>query len=313
MTRRAVALLMGALWLAAVPSANADIVGAGGDAVHIPPPTSVLLHELESDTEIFAFDEVEDLELTDDVAVNITAPGTYVEPADLTPGIIPAGARINSHFVHVDKVGSSNVAVRYSGAITFDRDILGLAILDAELDGSDGVGAPATTYPTGQVFRGFEMTEPFGTPGTQARDDVVLSADRRTIELRFGVSCCLDQLRVITASTTRLVGIDIKPGSDPNAINPGSRGVVPVAILTTDTLDAATVDPSTACLEDDCTEAHGTGHIEDVDGDGDLDLVLHFETQETGIAAGDTEACLTAETLDGEPLRSCDSIVTVDP
>lgn len=41
------------------------------------------------------------------------------------------------------------------------------------------------------------------------------------------------------------VVIDIKPGSDPNAINPRSKGVIPVAILTTDTFDAQSVDPST--------------------------------------------------------------------
>jgi hypothetical protein len=37
--------------------------------------------------------------------------------------------------------------------------------------------------------------------------------------------------------------IDIKPGSFPNSINPRSKGVIPVAILTTDTFDATTVDP----------------------------------------------------------------------
>ena len=35
---------------------------------------------------------------------------------------------------------------------------------------------------------------------------------------------------------------DIKPGSNPNSINLGSGGVVPVAILTTATFDAADVD-----------------------------------------------------------------------
>jgi hypothetical protein len=37
--------------------------------------------------------------------------------------------------------------------------------------------------------------------------------------------------------------IDIKPGGDPNSVNPGSRGVVSVAILTTEDFDATTVDP----------------------------------------------------------------------
>ena len=59
------------------------------------------------------------------------------------------------------------------------------------------------------------------------------------------------------------------------------------------------------------TEAHGKGYIEDVNGDGKPDLVLHFRTQETGIACGDTEAVLTGETFAGDPLQGADAIKTV--
>jgi hypothetical protein len=41
------------------------------------------------------------------------------------------------------------------------------------------------------------------------------------------------------------VDIDIKPGSDTNPINPTSRGVIPVAILGSDTFDVADVDVTT--------------------------------------------------------------------
>jgi len=116
------------------------------------------------------------------------------------------------------------------------------------------------------------------------------------------------------------VVIDIKPGSFPNSIKLSNNGVIPVAILSTSTFDATTVDPSTVCFGDaeapaerDCTEAHSTGHIQDADGDGDLDLVLHYETGQTGIDHGDTQACLTGTTFGGTAIEGCDSVRTLAP
>jgi hypothetical protein len=107
------------------------------------------------------------------------------------------------------------------------------------------------------------------------------------------------------------VEVDIKPGSDPNSINLKSKGVIPAAILTTDDFDATTVDPlSVQFGPDGATEVHGKGHIEDVDDDGDTDLVFHFKTQETGIQCGDTEAGLAGETFDGQAVEGFDSVIT---
>jgi hypothetical protein len=117
-------------------------------------------------------------------------------------------------------------------------------------------------------------------------------------------------LPFVCESEERQVDVDIKPGSDTNPINLKSKGVIPVAIVTTDDFDATTVDPlSVRFGPAEATEAHERGHLEDVDGDGDIDLMLHFRTQETGIQPGDTEACLIGETFNGDALRGCDSIM----
>jgi len=109
------------------------------------------------------------------------------------------------------------------------------------------------------------------------------------------------------------VEIDIKPGSDPNAVNPTARGILPVAILGSDTFDVADVDATTLAFgPGEAAPLHSSGgHAEDVNDDGYTDWVSHYRIEEVEVAAGDTELCLTGETLDGIPIEGCDAIVTV--
>ena len=123
----------------------------------------------------------------------------------------------------------------------------------------------------------------------------------------------ISTFEAFTAFTSVIqVAIDIKPGSFPNSINPKSKGKIPVAILTTDSFDATTVDPTTVLFGSTGTESAPVhSALEDVNGDGDNDLILHFNTQATGIQCGDTSASLTGETFSGQEIQGSDSIKTV--
>jgi hypothetical protein len=88
-------------------------------------------------------------------------------------------------------------------------------------------------------------------------------------------------------------------------------------MLTTPQFDASTVALATLCFGDaeapaerDCTESHVKVHLEDVDRDGDLDVLLHYEPNQTGIDLGDTNACLIGSTKSGVGVYGCDTIGT---
>jgi len=80
----------------------------------------------------------------------------------------------------------------------------------------------------------------------------------------------------------------------------------------TEGFDACTVDPETVRFGPDEAEPVQWA-CEDVDGDGDCDMIFHFRTQETGIQPGDTEATLTGETTGGMDIVASDSVRTVPP
>ena len=90
--------------------------------------------------------------------------------------------------------------------------------------------------------------------------------------------------------------IDIKPGGNPNNINLRSNGVVPVAVLTTNDFDASSIDPTTVEFAG-AEPVRST--LEDVDEDGDLDMLFHFKTQDlVDLHENSTEATLTATLTD---------------
>jgi hypothetical protein len=103
--------------------------------------------------------------------------------------------------------------------------------------------------------------------------------------------------------------VDIKPGSFPNPINPSSRGVVPVAILGSEGFDVRIIDATTLEIDDDRVHGGGVspsrvqGSLEDVNGDGFLDLNLKFNTTALNTAGllGNKRLFVTGAIGDGVP------------
>ena len=117
---------------------------------------------------------------------------------------------------------------------------------------------------------------------------------------------------LLVPDTKVQVAIDIKPGSDTNPVNLKSKGTTPVAILASEEFDPQTVDVSTVCLADAPVAQRGNRYMasmEDVNGDGLADLVVHVITNL--ITCDGSQAALTGLTFDGKAMEGEDSITLV--
>ena len=133
----------------------------------------------------------------------------------------------------------------------------------------------------------------------------------------------------VTATFTVYIraAVEAKPDENgPKTINLRSGGVIPVAVEHTAAFDPpARLDPATAHFGDPddvgfdasdtpqggATPSHTGGHVEDVDGDGDADLLFHFPIRDADFDATDNEGEFAALTKDGIPVFGTDSIEIV--
>ncbi len=105
------------------------------------------------------------------------------------------------------------------------------------------------------------------------------------------------------------VGLDIKVGSASNPINLRSRGKVPVALLGSTDFDVSMVDAKTLRFGPAGAEPRrGKFSLTDANMDGFVDLVTGFRVRDSGLAHGDSEACLTGLTRDGVHIEGCDAV-----
>ena len=123
---------------------------------------------------------------------------------------------------------------------------------------------------------------------------------------------------VKAAAEPTSVAVDVKPGGGTNCIQPTSRGVITVAVLG-HSIDVTTIDSSTIQIDDD-GDAGTTGvqperfEFEDVDGDGKMDLVLKFRTQElnsAGMLLNGNSLFITGSLKTGEQIRGSDRVFLV--
>ena len=142
---------------------------------------------------------------------------------------------------------------------------------------------------------------PYANEGTAVGYGMVFSAEVRANDWsHYGT----------VAARLESVGIDLKPGSDSNCLNPSSKGRTPVAILASSAFDPLQTDRS-SILAGELVPPVRWNRGEDVNGDGLFDLVLHFKTQDlhaAGLLIDDGELWISGEMMGGGGFQGSDLV-----
>ena len=120
----------------------------------------------------------------------------------------------------------------------------------------------------------------------------------------------------VFAPDTNNVGIDVKPGSDPNSVNVNTRGVLPVAILGSDNFDVAQIVQETISAYTTTVDAAPGGvptsplrcSIEDVNDDAILDLNCKFLKGDLVLNCWTNGLKVMVNLMDGTPFTGSDTI-----
>jgi hypothetical protein len=202
---------------------------------------------------------------------------------------------------HYAVASDASLSVAAPGFLSNDIDLDGEALTAvAILDNVDN--GTLSAFPSGS----FQYTPNAGFTGTDAFEYQMRDESGNMATAVVTIEVVLDYIPVV---------VDIKPGSDPNAVNcTVENDVIAVAILSTEAFDATTVDHETVTLAG-ATEVHrnkkdGTArrHEKDVDEDGDIDLIFHFLVVETDLTCESVEATLSGETFDGTAVMGTDAV-----
>jgi len=165
----------------------------------------------------------------------------------------------------------------------------------------------------------------------------VLSLDQRTVSLTvslmapktdyvlavinvedmFGNVISSNNVQEVFNGMPTNVEIDVMPWSAANEIDPESNARILVSIHSTNTLvgdaidfNTSEVDPSTLKFGPADAVIKLSPWAADLDADGDIDLNVGFDTQDTGITCSDTEVTLNGATYSGELITGTNLITT---
>jgi hypothetical protein len=107
----------------------------------------------------------------------------------------------------------------------------------------------------------------------------------------------------VSVSVVDYINIKVKPGNDTRSpLNPKAKAHIPVALLTSTSFNALQVDRSSLTFGasgDEASLVSCNDQGSDADGDGDLDLVCHFNPQDAGFQVGDLEGTVKGKMAGG--------------
>jgi len=149
-----------------------------------------------------------------------------------------------------------------------------------------------------------------GSPAIDAAGTPCPATDQRGVSRPRGAACDIGAFEFGID-----VAIDVRPGSTDNTVSLKIGGLLPVAVLSSATVDASLVNIATARINNvgAAKRTNGTylSSLEDVNADGRVDLVLFFEVSKLGLTLQTTSLTLRATLTDGRQIQGTDAIRVV--
>lgn len=198
--------------------------------------------------------------------------------------------------------------------IHFDADVADLRFYVADIDYGEGITVNAFDGLNNLIVT-MSFPSSLGLNGKLQLVDFAGYNTIRKVKLVGNDPIGIDNLSFVAATID--VAIDVKPGSDPNCININGNGVIPVAILGSETLDVSTIDESSLVfggLEVRVRARKGPMcFLEYSNDDSYLDLVCQFEDEPSywepsAESEGELEGIIEGS---GTPISGTDSICVV--